>query len=387
MLRSTNNLELFLVVGIGAGLYSFFKGFRVYREYRIVEDTPEIPIRSIPMGLVHIHGTATGDAPVPSPVTHTPCFFYKVEIERWESSGKSSGWVHYRTDIDGIEFYLQDTTGKVLVDARQAEFDLPQCARREIGRLGGSSWPTVFSGGGGLPATEPELRAYIGQVTTKKISSFIARGLAAAGPQSSPERESQRQAAMGFFQNPASGGNPFSQLFAAQAPLMERKLKEMGPQRDPKLEQARLEGLEAFNYPYGSPEFVQHAQHALELQGKPEEAQRLLAAMGFMGQGAPSLLDTDGPGASGRFRLTESCIVPGQTYDLTGTAAENPQPKDEHDRCLILKGQNEPTFLISSRPEKEVESNLRRRAALSIFGGAALALGCLAILLARLGWL
>ena len=113
----------------------------------------------------------------------------------------------------------------------------------------------------------------------------------------------------------------------------------------------------------------------------------MLAAMGLAGQGEPSLFSDVTTGASGRFRLTESCILPGQAYDLTGTAVENPQPKDEHDRNLIMKGQNEPTFLISYRAAKEVESNLRRRAALSIFGGAALSLGCLAILLFRLGWL
>jgi len=35
------------VVGFGVGLFWFFKGFRVYREYRVLADTPEIPIRSM----------------------------------------------------------------------------------------------------------------------------------------------------------------------------------------------------------------------------------------------------------------------------------------------------------------------------------------------------
>jgi len=43
--------------------------------------------------------------------------------------------------------------------------------------------------------------------------------------------------------------------------------------------------------------------------------------------------------------------------------------------------------LISWRSEKEIESTLRKRAALHIFGGAALAVGCLALLLFRFGWL
>jgi hypothetical protein len=35
------------VVGFGVGLFWFFKGFRVYRESRVLADTPEIPIRSM----------------------------------------------------------------------------------------------------------------------------------------------------------------------------------------------------------------------------------------------------------------------------------------------------------------------------------------------------
>src|SRR6266568_6048370 len=46
MWSGRGKLELWLAVGFGFGLYSFFKGFRVYREYRVIEDTPEMPIRS-----------------------------------------------------------------------------------------------------------------------------------------------------------------------------------------------------------------------------------------------------------------------------------------------------------------------------------------------------
>ena len=53
----------FLSLGFGAGLYSFFKGFRVFREYRVLEDTPLIPLRSVAMGLVHVHGRATARRP------------------------------------------------------------------------------------------------------------------------------------------------------------------------------------------------------------------------------------------------------------------------------------------------------------------------------------
>ena len=73
----------YAVLGFGLGLYIFYKGFRQFRKYLLIADTPEIPIRSVPMGFVQLHGNAQGEKALPSPVSHTPCFAYKVVIERW----------------------------------------------------------------------------------------------------------------------------------------------------------------------------------------------------------------------------------------------------------------------------------------------------------------
>src|SRR5580700_9255876 len=67
-----------LLLGCGLGLWTFFKGFRVMREYKVLEDTPRIPIRSVPMGFVHIRGKAESAEVLSSPVSHTPCCFYKI---------------------------------------------------------------------------------------------------------------------------------------------------------------------------------------------------------------------------------------------------------------------------------------------------------------------
>jgi hypothetical protein len=92
-------------------------------------------------------------------------------------------------------------------------------------------------------------------------------------------------------------------------------------------------------------------------------------------------------GGAGRFRLTEYCLIPGQPYHISGTCAENLRPRDEDDRNIIQKGENEPTFHISWRTEQEVEKYLRRRAFKFIFGGAALSVVCLGIVLNEFGWL
>ncbi len=285
-MTSSVNLDAALIFGFGAGIYFFFKGFRVYREYRVLEDTPEIPIRSVPMGLVQIHGKAKGDQLVPGPVTKTPCLFYKVDIERWVKDKDGGHWARYKTDADGPKFYLEDATGRVLVDAHGAEYDLIQTARRDtgggaglisLGRLWGSKGDTALATSMGSDVSDSELVSYVESL---------------------------------------HGGSKLS-----------------------------------------------------------------------LSLGGVSLLNPSGLGSSSRYRLTEYCILPDHWYDLTGTCVENPNPKDEHDRNLIVKGQNEPTFLISWRSEKEIEKTLKNRAAFYVFGGAVLSLACLGILLAKLGWL
>jgi len=278
-----SDISIAAVVGFGAGLFWFIKGFRVFREYRVLADTPEIPIRSVAMGLVEIHGKAKGLQTVLSPVTKTPCFFYKVDIERWVRDKNGGHWSHAATQAEGTRFYLEDATGKVLVDAHGAEYDLIQTAKRETGRgfggslsrlFGGSQDPTLAAGSG---VSDADLLNYAEAVISTGRGSFSL-----------------------------SGGN-------------------------------------------------------------------LLSGLGM--------------GSAHRYRLSEYCILPEQSYDVAGTCIENPDAQDEHDRNMIVKGQNEPTFVISCRSEKELKSLLRNRAALDIRGGAALSVVCLAVLLFRFGWL
>jgi hypothetical protein len=51
---------------------------------------------------------------------------------------------------------------------------------------------------------------------------------------------------------------------------------------------------------------------------------------------------------------------------------------------MIVLGKNEKTFLISWKAEQEVQHGLRKRALGMVFGGAALAIVCFALLLGHL---
>jgi hypothetical protein len=131
MATHISNLDLGLLVGVFGGVGSFFRGFRVYREYLRVQGTPAIPIRSIAVGLVRIHGNAAGESLVASPISHTPCCFYQVRIQKWRDDGEKGTWLHYGADSDGERFYLEDSSGRVLVAPRGAERDIESTAVRE----------------------------------------------------------------------------------------------------------------------------------------------------------------------------------------------------------------------------------------------------------------
>ena len=99
MASDDGRLLLYAVLGFGGGIYTFFKGFRQYREYRIVADTPATRIRGISMGLVQVRGQAVGEQILTSPVTRTPCYLYRVVIEEWRSGSENDGeWKHYATE-------------------------------------------------------------------------------------------------------------------------------------------------------------------------------------------------------------------------------------------------------------------------------------------------
>ena len=370
----------YAVLGFGLGLYIFYKGFRQFRNYLLIADTPEIPIRSVPMGFVQIHGTAEGEKTVPSPVSHTTCFAYKVVIERWKtnSDGRGGQWSHHRTDMDGVSFYLTDATGKVLVDAQGAEFDLPRSAQCEA--RPGTNAATGFA------ATQEELLEYVNKADAHWAGGLFERGLKYVGPQADSAREQKRQNLMEIFQHTPGSPDFMSGIVTMMAPRIRQQLEGMGPQSDPKHEEARQNALQALQYPPGSPEFMQGLMRAQQTAGMTGESSPLATLTKALGKDSGSASGMFGA-ASGRYRFTEYCLVPGGQYDISGTCVENPHPKDANDHNMIVKGSTEKEFLIPSKMEKELEKGLRKKAVLMILGGATLSVVCMAILLAKFGLL
>jgi hypothetical protein len=280
-------------LAFGWGVYWFFKGFGIYREFRVLKDTPEIPIRSIAMGLVHIHGKAHGEETTASPISETPCLYYHVVVEKWTHGSKGGGsWTAYRTDSKGVKFYLEDASGKTLVDPDGCEVKLAPTSISETQR---THAPPMGMAGEGL---DPRLSLAMYQVSDNRLNAYAER---------------------------------------------------LG-------------------------------EHGHSLLGSAE-------TLALQSEGGYAAGLTESGALPPAYRFTEYCIRDGDALDVTGSSVENPDAKDSHDRNLIVKGQSEPTFLITTQSEKGIEATLRRGAMVRVYGGAALAVGCLWFILWRLRFL
>jgi hypothetical protein len=338
-----------LLLGLGAGVWFFFKGFRTFREYQVVADTPRMPIRSLAMGFVHVRGKAEPEQLVQSPVSRTPCCFYKVEIDHWQTGERSGEWKRFCTDVDGYQFYVTDETGKVMVDAHAAEYDLPENAHCKVNS---STAATI----GVSAASTAELLQYVGfaqmHSMSDRLSQWVEKGFQKAGAADNPQLQAKREAIRDFLQAVPAGLKSGKPNFE----VIEKLAGAGGPLADPEKEAKRQM-------------FLEHLHQAEAAQNS---------------NSAPLRVPGSQP-ASGRYRLREYLVMPGQEYQVSGTCVENSAETSGPGGNMIAKGHKEPTFLISAKKEAEMQTGLRRKALLSVVGGAALALVCLALLLAHLG--
>jgi hypothetical protein len=302
-------------------------------------------IRSVPMGFVHIRGKAIETQLLTSPVSQTPCCFYKVDIEQWKSQGKSHNWVRCCTDCNGYQFHVADDTGKILIDAHAAEYDLPLTATRIVDSSA-TSHPD-----------DAKLLQYVtmarGHSMSEHVGQFVTKRLDKAGPSDNPQLQARREALRDLFAGIAATGQTGKPPIGA----MEKFFESFGPLSDPAKEQRR-----------------QMVLQNLKLAEGANEAGILDQ---FMQQSAP---------ASGRFRLQEYVVTPGQEYQISGSCVENTDSNAASgDRSMIARGHNEPTFLISTKSDAQVHHSFEKRSLLMIFGGAAAAIVCAAGLLLHFG--
>jgi len=117
-------LPLLALLGVLTGIFLFFRGFRMLQYKRLILNTPFSKIRSASMGLVEVSGMPTGPKTISAAITGAPCYYYRARAWQWLDSGKGGSWQQAVDESVSVPFFLEDNTGRVLVNPQGATLDV-----------------------------------------------------------------------------------------------------------------------------------------------------------------------------------------------------------------------------------------------------------------------
>ena len=101
-------------VPLALAILSFYYGFYHLRIKRKIENTPTSRIRSVAMGMVEVKGKALRKYALVTPMSHTPCVYYRLTRYRKD---KNNRWQAISvTSSDNASFFLEDGTGRIEIN-------------------------------------------------------------------------------------------------------------------------------------------------------------------------------------------------------------------------------------------------------------------------------
>jgi hypothetical protein len=396
LLRSSSpgSLIVWCVIGLCAGLFIFIKGFRLLQRRHLILDTPVSKIRSASLGMVEFSGLAVGPYTMVAPVTACPCYYYRTFVWEWKQSGKNKQWVKVAAECMHVPFFLDDNTGKVMVDPRGADLDLHRDFQQEF-------CDSFFTTKEEVPPNVRNFLLRYGVSTTNKIkveefcikpkNALFLLGTLDENPgmELTPKPIHDDEAtgfivgnALSFSLNPEivrnalspviGGGNPFSGLLTG------------GLQHDPAFDSIYDKAISA-----ASARVVRLSPDPVPTKAADmTQQQKIAAALVKAGISNPAAWAASGATPSA---VAVNGYPNGPHVAPNGSAQLPPQPPpegfDPHPPVVLMKGKNNPTFLISWRSQRDLARSLGWKCSLMIWCGPALALLSLYALLNVMHWL
>jgi len=109
--------SLFFGVAGGIILYDAISQYLLSQRIR---NTPTSKARSAAVGLVELSGKAKPLEKLTSPVTKSPCAYFEVVGQYYYKKKKSSGWRTFHHELSGKRFFLEDDSGRMLIEPQGA---------------------------------------------------------------------------------------------------------------------------------------------------------------------------------------------------------------------------------------------------------------------------
>jgi hypothetical protein len=385
---SPGGLLVWSVIGLCAGIYLFIHGFFLLQRRRLILDTPFSKIRSAAVGVVEVSGLAVGPYTMVAPITARPCYYYRTIVWEWKQCGKNKQWVKVAGECMHLPFFLDDNTGRVLVDPRGADLDIHRDFQQEF-------CDSFFTTKDPAPANVRSFLASHGIVTSNKIkveefcikpknSLFILGTLAenqGLEVTAQPIREEVDLTSTGLlagsfairlnssvsFSSPTLSGE-------SDAPALVRPF-------------TRAQGFHSDGL---KPHVIQISPKAgPEKSADMTQQQKIAAALLKAGISNPAVWSVAGLGGPA-VEVVQDADVTESGRDgnkSNGTNFSGATGFDLRPPIVLMRGINNKAFLISWRSQQEVARSLGWKCALMIWGGPALALVSLYLLLNMRGWL
>ena len=355
-----NELMVLSSVAIAGGLYFFFTGFRLLARKRLLLSTPASKIRSAALGLVEVNGVVTGPYTMPAPITGKPCFLYHTAA--WQQRGdKKDEWEKVADETLHLPFFIDDSTGQLLIEPLGAELDLHRDFREEYGA-------SFF---------------FLQDDIPPRVSVFLSRhGIVPARRLRIEERSIKPEDALfiagTLTENPGVQVRPFSPLADSPRDPAPKPLAE--PLPAPQI--IKLSGGAA---PSGTREMTQQAKIAAALTRAGITKPEAWSAAGVPYQTVA--VEENAPPVPAYAEVRPSEARPNEVHpNRARPNGDQPKPSKFNltPPVVLMKGANHPTFVISFRSQKEFVSSLAWKSAAMIWGGAAIALLGLYMLWAQL---
>ena len=349
-------------LGVCFGIGVFFYGFRLLQRRRLILDTPFSKIRSASMGVVEVSGLAVGPYTMIAPITVRPCYYYRTLVWEYRQNGKNKEWVKVAGECMHLPFFVDDNTGRLLIDPRGADLDL-HCDFKE--EFNGS----FFSNRDDAPGNVNSFLSRHGVATNNKIkveeycikpknSLFI---LGTLGDNPGIEVSAQPIA------DHDTTGSISSGTFSLSINSFSFRMGSAGDDFDIAPQVVRLSSGASLAKPEDKAN-QQKVAAALLRAGISNPA--AWSAAGVAVPGVPVIED---PSMAGAPRGNPSNTETGSAANVNGF--------DPHPPVVLRKGTNNKTFLISWRSQQELARALGWKCTLMIWGGPALALLSLYIFL------
>jgi hypothetical protein len=377
---SSDNLWIWALIGFLGGLFLSYRGFRLLQRKRLILNTPTSKIRSAALGLVEVNGLAVGPYTIAAPITAKPCFYYRTKAWEYRQSGKKKEWRLVADENLHVPFYLDDNTGKLLIDPDGADMDIHRDFHEEYSSsilFGREVPPSVrtfltrhgVSGDGKIKVEESCIKP--------KNALFIVgtldenTGLSVA-PNPVPTAHSSGAT---FKVNVSAGiANKMATAFEHFPGATVTRAMTVTMRDTSGTVQQEIIQL--------SPNQRTTDSAGMTQQGKIAAA---LIKAGISNPAAWAVAGVNASPSSLKLAMgTAAAQALGAAPQVTTSSTEgfDPRPK-----VVLKKGENNPTFLISWRSEREVVQAMGWKSLAYIWGGPLLMLLSVYVLLAQFGML